>query len=102
MELAAKFHSANDCQNVLIGKREKNRPYPIGQARWTKTKFGDTVALHLAASPTETIRVFQPHRYASLFSDANIEDINRRAISLNLIYKGTCPRSKCYVISVEP
>ena len=102
MDLKAKFERANNCGNVSISKLEVNRPYAIGGARWVKTKFGDTVVLHLATSSTETVRVFLPRRYASLFSDADIEDINKRAISLNMIYKGICPLSKCYILSIEP
>jgi len=102
MDLKARFESANDCKTVSISGLEVNRPYAILRARWVKTKFGDTIALHLAESPAERIRVFLPHRYANLFTDSDIEDINKHVVSLNLIYKGTCTRSKCYILSVEP
>ena len=102
MDLKNRFESVIDCTSVSVGSLEVYRPYPILRAGFAKTKFGDTVVLHLATSPTEKIKVFLPHRYGNLFTDTDVHEINNRVVSLGLIYKGRCPRSKCYLLSVEP
>jgi len=47
------------------------------------------------------LKVFTPKRYASKFSDLDIEDINPKQVSLYLIYKGKCVKTNSYILAVE-
>src|SRR5215469_1671833 len=102
MELQARFASVGDCKTLSVGQLDINREYAILHASKTTTKYGDTVVLRLTVAPAEMVKVFLPHRYAVLFEDNIIRDINSRVISYALIYRGIIPGSKCYILSVKP
>jgi hypothetical protein len=57
--------------------------------------------LSIRDSSFSVVKVFIPKRYSSVFLDEDIDSINNEKFSLNLIYKGTCIKSKSYILSVE-
>jgi hypothetical protein len=42
-----------------------------------------------------------PKRYGSVFSDADLEDINTEKVSLHLVYKGICDKSTLHFLTIE-
>ena len=80
---------------------EPNKLYPIIRAKRTTTKYGHTVLLSLRVSKTSIVQVFLPKRYSDVMSDEDMESINSKAVSLNLVYRGVCESSKSYLLSIE-
>jgi hypothetical protein len=68
---------------------EVNKKYPIIGAELITTKFGPTVLMRIKEQPTKVVKVYLPKRYSAIVLDEDIELINSRKVSLNLLYKGT-------------
>jgi hypothetical protein len=96
MELSKKFNVATSSTVVRIEKFDVDKKYPIVRAERTTTRFGETILLSIQDSSSSSVifKVFLPKRYASVFSDEDINSINTGKESLNLIYKGTCEKNK--------
>jgi hypothetical protein len=81
---------------------ETNRKYPIMKAETVTTKSGPTVLLTITdLQHNNNVKVFIPKRYSYVFSDEDIESINSQKVSLNLIYKGLCEKTKSYILAIE-
>ena len=48
-----------------------------------------------------SIQIFLPKRYSEIIPDDDIDKINKNSVSLNLIYKGTCQKTKSYLLAIE-
>jgi len=48
-----------------------------------------------------TIQTFLPKRYSAVVSDDDIDQINIHKVSLNIIYKRICVKSKSYLLAIE-
>jgi len=79
---------------------EVNKKYPIIGVERITTKFGPTVLMHIKEQPSKVMKVYLPKRYSATISD-DIELINSRKISLNLLYKGTCEKTNSYILAIE-
>jgi len=91
MDLAAKFHMINTIKTVSISTLDIDKPHDILRAEKIITKFGPTVSLLIAQSPTQTVKVFLPKRYSTLFTEEDINNINVQENPLfHLVFKGTC------------
>jgi hypothetical protein len=101
MDLVQKFQAAKLCRHVNIGSLAIGRPYPIQYAERVTTRYGSSVVMVLQDSPTSTVRVFIPRRYGILINDADMTNINTRAVALNLIYSGTCDTTNSYILSID-
>ena len=102
MDLKTKFNTVNACRTVGIRTLELNRPYAIVRAEHATTKFGATIVVYLTWSPTETVKVFLPRRYATLFTDVDIGNINEGVTLLCLVYNGTCPQTQGFNLTIQP
>ena len=80
---------------------EVNKKYPIIGAELITTKFGPTVLMRIKEQPTKVVKVYLPKRYSAIVSDEDIELINSREVSLNLLYKGTCEKTNSYNLAFE-
>ena len=78
-----------------------DRHYLIIEAGRVTTKFGPTVFLSIKESAYNIVKAFMPKRYSSVFADDDLEFINSQKVSLNLIYKGMCEKSKSYILAIE-
>jgi putative transposon-encoded protein len=101
MDLGRKFQDATSCHSVKMSSLKVDRKYPITFTEKTVTKFGSTVLISIRDTSFHTVKVFIPKRYGSAFSDAEIEDINTEKLSLHLIYKGTCDKTKSHISALE-
>lgn len=101
MDLRLKFEIANACQTIKIDTLDLDRPYTITRAERVSTKYGATVVVCLAVTPTDLVKVFLPRRYANLFTDLDICNINDATTSLRLIYNGTCPHMRGFKLSLQ-
>jgi len=81
----------------------------IVKAGRVKTRYGETVLLSIRdpqnlsvndLSPA-LLKVFQPKRYATVITDADISSINDEQIRWNLISKGVCERTNTHVLAIE-
>ena len=86
---------------MKIGDLEVERNYPIVRAERVETKCGQSVLLSILDSPIKSIKVFWPKRYSAVVTDVDIDDINSERISLHLIYKGTCVKTKPYILAIK-
>jgi hypothetical protein len=100
MEHTKKFQEVTSCNAIKINS-EVDRKYLIVHAQRIVTKFGPTILLSIRDSSFNVVKVFMPKRYSSVFLDEDIDSINNEKFLLNLIYKGTCIKSKSYILSVE-
>jgi hypothetical protein len=80
---------------------ELDRKYAIIHDERIVMKYGPTVLLSIEESPYNKMKVFMQKHYNSVFSDEDIESINSQKVSLNLIYKGMCEKSKSYILAIE-
>jgi hypothetical protein len=48
-----------------------------------------------------TVKVFIFKPYGSVFSDADIVDINTEKVSLHLVYKGICDKTILHILAIE-
>jgi len=101
MELAKKFEDATSCQSVNINSLETDKKYPIVRAKRMTSKFGPTVLLTIRDSESTTVKIFLPKRYSAVVSDEDVEKINNKLVSLNLIYMGICEKSRYYLLKIE-
>ena len=72
---------------VRLDTLEINRGYPVTFARRLTTTYGHTILLTLQTGG-ENVKVYMPKRYAELFTEKDIEDINNSITHYKLIYKG--------------
>ena len=101
MELAKKFEEATSCQCVNINSLETYKKYPIFRAKRMTSKFGPTVLLTIRNSESTTVQTFLPKRYSAVVSDEDIEKMNNKLVSLNLICMGICEKSRSYMLKIE-
>jgi len=86
---------------IKINTMEMDIKYPIVHVERSDTKFGQSDLLILRDSPFGIVKVFLPKHYCSVFSDDDLDSINSGKVSLNLIYKGACVKTKSYILAIE-
>jgi len=102
MDLPRKFEAANSSRSINISELDTDKKYPIVSAKRIITKFGPTALLTIQDSDSAAaLQIFLPKRYSEVISDDDIDKINKNSVSLNLIYKGTCPKSRSYLLAIE-
>ena len=84
------FRNISTGQVVQIPQLSKDRPYLVVAARRVSGQYGPTVLLSLRSEEDDTIllKVLLPLRYANVFEDEDIDDINQGRKGYNLIYLG--------------
>ena len=101
MDLKTTFQAATSCKSVKISALEVERKYQIIRAERVETKFGQSVLLNILDSPIKTIKIYLPKSYSAVLTDVDIDDINTKGVSLHLIYKGTCVKTKSYIFAIK-
>ena len=101
MELAKKFEEATSCQSVNINSLDTDKKYPIVRTKQITSKFGPTVLLTIRNSESTTVQTVLAKRYSVVISDDDIEKINNKVVSLNLIYMRICEKSRSYLLKIE-
>ena len=82
------FRNISTGQVVQIAQLTKDRPYLVVAARRVSGQYGPTVLLSLRSEEDDTIllKLFLPRRYADVFEDEDIDDINQGRKRYKLIY----------------
>jgi len=75
--------------------------YPIVRVKRLNTKFGPTILLSTRDSDENIIHLFLAKRYIDVVPEDDMDKINSKAVSLNLVYKGICDTSKSYLLAIE-
>jgi len=101
MDLTKRFEEANAYASVNVNTLEPNKLYAIIRAKRIPTKYVLSFVMILRISETNIVQVFLPKRYSDMVSDADIYDINSKAVSLYLVFKGVCESSKSYLLAIE-
>jgi len=101
MDLTKRFEEATAYASVNVNALEPHKLYPIIRAKRIPTKYGLSVVLTLRIAESKIVQVFLPKRYTDVVSDADIDAINSKAVSLHLVYKGVCESSKSYFLAIE-
>jgi len=100
MDLTKRFEEATAYASVNVNTLEPHKLYPIVRVKRITTKYGPTVVLTLCIAENN-VQVFLSKRYSDVVSDADIDAINSKAVSLHLVYKGVCESSKLYLLAIE-
>jgi len=102
MDLPRKFEAGTSSRSINISELDTDKKYPIISAKRITTKFGPTVLLTIHDSDSAAaLQIFLPKRYSEVISDDDIDKRNKNSVSLNLIYKCTCPKSRTYFLAIE-
>jgi hypothetical protein len=101
MDLRKKFQDVGSCTTLAINKLEADKKYPIEHAKRVYTTFGPTILLSLTDLVLRPLKVFQPRRYADVFTDADVEETNLAKVRLNLIYEEQCTETKLFKVEIE-
>jgi len=86
MALSSHFQAIASGTIVRLDTLENDRRYPVTFARRLTTQYGTTILT--VQTGEENVKVYMPKRYAELFTDKDIEDINNSITHYKLIYKG--------------
>jgi len=100
-DLAKRFEEATAYASVNVTSLGLHKPFPIIKDKRIPTKYGPTVVLTLRVSEIGIVQLFLPKRYSEVMSDTDMESINSKAVSLNLVYKRVCESSKAYLLAIE-
>jgi hypothetical protein len=76
MDLRKKFREVGSCTTLPINRLEVDRKYPIEHAKRVYTKYAPTILLSLSYPLLRRLKVFLPRRYAEVFTDNDMDDIN--------------------------
>jgi len=101
MDLPRKFEDASYSRSINIGELDKDNKYPIFRTKRITTMIVPTTRLTIHDSESAALQIFLPKRYSEFISDDDIDEINRNLVSLNLIFKSTCPKSRSYLLAIE-
>ena len=99
MTISTQFRSIASGSIVRLNSLEIDTRYPVTYARLLVTQYGPTVLLTLQTGENQNVTVFMPNRYAELFTDIDIEEINDSIKNYKLIYRGK--RGYFYVLHME-
>jgi hypothetical protein len=100
MDLPKKFTVFSSCKVILISIMEEDRTYHTIDAAKVGTRYGEFILLALQDSDT-LVKGFLPRRYASVFTDVEIQSINDRTVNLALKFKGKRAETKSIPFAVE-
>jgi len=89
------------CTSVNKNCLEINKLYPIVSGKSITTKYGPTVLPSIWESEESIVQIFLLKRYCAVISDVDMEKINSKTVSLNLVYNGICETSKSYLLVIE-
>jgi len=87
MDLTKFFEEATAYASVNVNTLEPHKLYPILRAKRISTTYGLSVVLTRIAE-TNIVQIFLPKHYSDVVSVADIDDINSKADSLHLVFKG--------------
>ena len=99
--LAKRFDEATVYESVNVNSLQPHIFYAILKAKRIPTKYGPSIVLTIRISETRIVQVFLPKHYSEIMSDTDINDINSKAVSLHLVYKGICESTKAYFLANE-
>ena len=83
MDLTKRFEEATAYASVNVNTLEPHKVYPIIRAKRIPTKYGLSVVLNLRTAETNIVQVFLPKRYSDVVSEADINAINSKAVSMH-------------------
>jgi hypothetical protein len=102
MDLSTRFEEASTSSpTVSVGSLTLGGKYPILYAKRISSIYGSTVLLTLQTSDSACVQTFLPKRYADVVSDDDITKIRKKDVSLHLVFKGVCEKTKAFVLTVE-
>jgi hypothetical protein len=79
-----RFNETTSSRSVTIGSLEKNKEYPALKAERVQTKYGVSTLLTVRESSVNAVCVFLPKRYATVFSDADIDAVNNETFKVDI------------------
>ena len=100
MALSTHFQAIASGNIVRLDTLEIDRGYPVTYARRLTTQYGPTILLTLQKGEAEeNVKVYMPKRYAEIFTDVDIEDINNSVKQYKLIFRGK--QGSSFVLNLE-
>jgi len=101
IDLIKRFEEATAYASVSVSSLEPHTKYPITRAKRISTKYGLSVVLTLRGPYSGVVQVFLPQLYSDVMTEADLECINIKEVTLHLVYKGVCESSKAYLLAIE-
>ena len=100
MAFAARFNEVTT-DITHISELEVGTKYPIERTDRLTKRFGDTVLSIKDTASDRLHKVFLPRRYGVAFKGEDIQSINVGNVDLWLVWKGKCPKTNAYQLTVE-
>jgi hypothetical protein len=94
-----KFQEAASIYPIKINIMEEDRKHPITKAEKMDTKFGPTVLLSIKESQYNFVKYLC--RNGVDRSSLTKEFIKSQRVTLNLMYRGICEKTKSYILTIE-
>jgi len=96
--LSSHFQAIASGSIVRIESPEVDKAYPVTYTRRMITQYGPTVQLTLRNDGDDNVKVYLPKRYAEVFTDTDIEDINNSVKNYRLVYRGK--NGQAYILNM--
>ena len=87
---------ATSSRSINISELDTEKQYPVVSAKRITTKFVPTNLFTIHDSDSAAALQILSKR-----SDNDMDKINKDSVPLNLVYKGTCPKTKSYLLAIE-
>ena len=101
MDLAQRFEEATSYATISINSLEIYKLYPIVSTKGMTTKYGPTILLSIRETEARIFQLFIPKLHFAVISDDDMDKINTKAGSLNLVFKGLYETSKLYLLGID-
>ena len=101
MDLTARFAKATSGNIASLDTLTLGRRYLITHAQRQETQYGPTILVTLRLDPTDDVRVFLPNRFTDVFSESDIELINKGTRTYHLVSHGRYPNGRAYKLTLE-
>jgi len=85
---------------LVADVRDVYKMYHIVRAKRINTKFGSTFLLSIRDSEAKIVKIFLSKRYGDVVSDGDMNKINSKTVSQNLIFKGICDTSLSFLMAI--
>ena len=84
MALSTHFQAIASGNIVRLDTLQIDRGYPVKFARRLTTQYGPTILLTLQKGEgEENVKVYMPKRYAEIFTDVDVKEINNSVKIIN-------------------
>lgn len=101
MSLVNNFNNVKSSSTLKLSELQVNIRYNVLKSKKVETKYGETICLELQLNEQSTAWVFLPKRYVGVFTNSEIENINKGQNKIALEFHGVCKNTKAYQLTLH-